>query len=112
MKKELREVLDAASKRCAERPDYLLSPDVKTELERLREERASAHPHWTPELAARVAAIEAEREQSPKRALLGTVPCTEEVLKREGRRKVPTPCTERMSVYANDQRARGWLRAE
>lgn len=40
MKKELREVLDAASKRVAERPDYLLSPDVKTELERLRKERA------------------------------------------------------------------------
>ena len=69
------------------------------------------HPNWTSELAVRVAAIEAERE-SPARTLLGTIPCTESVTTREGRRKVHAPCAERMSVYANDQRARGWFRAE
>ena len=39
MKKELREVLDAAKKRVRAKPDYLLSPEVKKELLELEEIR-------------------------------------------------------------------------
>lgn len=39
MRKELRQVLDDANRRVGERPEYLLSPEVKAELAKLDEEQ-------------------------------------------------------------------------